>query len=279
MSNIKFGFILPFADARTVADLAPEIESTGWDGLFLGEALWHHDAWIALTAAAMVTQRLRLGTMLTPLPGFNPRKLAAESASLDNLSQGRVILSVGIGATWMGYQAFPDEATDRKTRAEMLDEGIDILTQLYLAQPFDFEGKHYHIKLTSVETQHYPQPSFQKPRIPIWTVGVWKKEKSMQRVLRCDGLLPVRMNAEGKFVDLQPQDVREMKAYVDTNRTLTTPFDIVAEGKTVGMSAAQKVDKIMPWVEAGATWWMEVTYGVSKEEMIAHMRLGPPDLS
>ncbi len=278
MSKVKFGFILPFADAVTVSTLAPDIEAAGWDGVFLGEALWHHDAWVSLTAAAMVTQRLRLGTMLTPLPSYNPRKLAAETASLDNLSKGRVILSLGIGATWMGYQAFPDEATDRKSRAEMLDEGIEILTGLYQSRQFDFDGKHYHIKLTAMETRHYPPPCFQKPRLPIWTVGVWKREKSMQRVLRCDGLLPARMNEEGQFIDLKPQDVREMKAYVEANRTLTTPFDIAVEGKTVGMSEQQKADTILPWVEAGATWWIDGPYGVSKEEMIAHLRLGPANL-
>ncbi len=278
MAKIKFGFILPFADPVTVASLAPEMEAAGWDGVFLGEALWHHDAWVSLTAAAMVTKKLRLGTMLTPLPGFDPRKLAAESASLDNLSQGRVILSLGIGATWMGWQAFPDENTDRKARTEMLDEGIEILTGLYQSQPFDYNGKHYHFKLTAMDVQYYPPPSFQKPRIPIWTVGVWKRDKSMRRVLRCDGLLPTRMNESHQFVDLQPRDVREMKEYIQANRTLTTPFDIVVEGKTVGMSADQKVDKIMPWVEAGATWWMEGPYGVSKEEMIAHMQQGPVQL-
>ena len=278
MSKFMFGFILPFADAVTASTLAPEMEAAGWDGLFLGEALWHHDAWVSLTAAAMVTKKLRLGTMLTPLPGFNPRKLASESASLDHLSGGRVILSLGIGATWMGYQAFPDEATDRKTRTEMLDEGIDILTGLYQAKPFDYDGKHYHIKLTAMESRHYPPPSYQKPRIPIWTVGVWQREKSMRRVLRCDGLLPARMNDKGQFIDLKPQDVSEMKAYVEANRSLTTPFDIVVEGKTVGMNAQQKVDTILPWFEAGATWWMEGPYGISKDEMIAHMKEGPVKL-
>ncbi len=275
MDQTKFGCILPFADPLTTADLAPELEAAGWDGIFLGEALWHHDAWIALAGAAARTKTIKLGTMLTPLPGNNPRKMAAQTASLDNLSRGRVILSVGIGATWMGYQAFPDEATDRKTRVEMLDEGIDLLTKFWQAKPFDFNGKHYHIKLTAVDPMHYPPPACQKPRIPIWTVGVWKKEKSMRRVLRCDGLLPTRMDEEGKFVDLKPQDVREMKAYVEANRALATPFDIVVEGKTVGMSADQKRDTIQPWIGAGATWWIEGPYGVSREVAISHLLKGP----
>ena len=61
----------------------------------------------------------------------------------------------------------------------------------------------------------------------------------MKRVLKCDGLLPNKMDENGKFVDLQPEDIRQMKAYIDANRTLTTPFDIVVEGRTAGLDQAQ----------------------------------------
>ena len=97
MSAMKFGFVY-FGNARTVANFACEAESARWDGFFVGEALWHIDAWVSLTAAAMLTERIRLGTMLSPLPSMNPRKIASQTATLDNLSNGRVILSVGMGA-------------------------------------------------------------------------------------------------------------------------------------------------------------------------------------
>jgi alkanesulfonate monooxygenase SsuD/methylene tetrahydromethanopterin reductase-like flavin-dependent oxidoreductase (luciferase family) len=157
MAALKFGLVSPFGEARFAADLAYEAERTGWDGFFIGEAIWHNDAWVAL-AAAMRTERIRLGTMLSPMPVMKPWKLAAESASLDNLSNGRVILSLGLGAVWMGWQAFPDYAADIKTRAELLDKGIDILSLLYCGKPFDYDGKHYHLRLTAVDEQHYPPP-------------------------------------------------------------------------------------------------------------------------
>src|ERR1043165_283346 len=96
MAPLKFGLISPFGEARFTAELAYAAECAGWDGLFVGEAIWHNDTWVALTAAAMRTERIRLGTMLSPLPVMQPWKLAAESASLDNLSNGRVILSLGM---------------------------------------------------------------------------------------------------------------------------------------------------------------------------------------
>ena len=235
MASLKFGFILPSGDARTTANLAREAEQAGWDGFFVPEPVWSADAWICLTAAAMVTERIRLGTMLSPLPRMRPWKLASETATLDNLSNGRVVLSLAIGWLMYGYQAFTDEATDTKKRAELLDEGIDILTLLYAGKQVNYQGKHYHVNLEALDPQYYPPSPVQQPRIPLWVVGVWPKMKSMQRVLKCDGLLPSKMNPDGQFSPVTPQDVCEMKAYVDQNRSLKTPFDIIAEGKTVGM--------------------------------------------
>jgi alkanesulfonate monooxygenase SsuD/methylene tetrahydromethanopterin reductase-like flavin-dependent oxidoreductase (luciferase family) len=278
MATLSYGIVVPYGEARAVAELAHEAEVAGWDGLFVGEAIWHHDAWVALTAAAMRTERIRLGTMLSPMPVMQPWKLAAASASLDHLSGGRVILALGVGAIWMGWQAFPDFATDIQTRAELLDEGIDILSLLYRAQPFDYAGKHHHIKMTAVDAQHYPPPSLQQPRIPIWVVGVWPKGRSMRRALRCDGLIPAAMGADGRFSELRPEDVGAMSSYVDANRAATTPFDIVVEGQVSGLERAAQVEKLSAWRAAGATWWLETLWGVAPDEARARIRGGPPRL-
>jgi alkanesulfonate monooxygenase SsuD/methylene tetrahydromethanopterin reductase-like flavin-dependent oxidoreductase (luciferase family) len=92
---MKYGFVLPYGDAHTTADLAYEAEAAGWDGFFVWEAIWGIDAWVALTAAAMRTERIRLGTMLTPLSRMRPWKLVSETAPLDNLSkQGQGVQSL-----------------------------------------------------------------------------------------------------------------------------------------------------------------------------------------
>ena len=144
---MKNGFVLPFGDARMAADMASLAEQHGWDGFFVWEPVWGNDAWVMLTAAAMRTERIRLGTMLTPLSRMKPWKLASETATLDNLSGGRVTLAVGLGAPDTGWEAF-GEITDRRTRAELLDEGLDVLTGLWKGQPYAYEGKHYHVKPT-----------------------------------------------------------------------------------------------------------------------------------
>jgi hypothetical protein len=101
----------------------------------------------------------------------------------------------------MGWQAFPNHITDTKARVEMLDETVDILTLLYQRKQVDYEGKHFQLKLTDMDLMHYPPRPIQQPRIPIWIPGIWPRRKSMQHVLKCDGLLPQKMDPDKKFVE------------------------------------------------------------------------------
>jgi alkanesulfonate monooxygenase SsuD/methylene tetrahydromethanopterin reductase-like flavin-dependent oxidoreductase (luciferase family) len=278
MPALKFGVALPYGSARAAAQLSQLAEQAGWDGCFVGDAIWCEDPMIALAAAAMTTQRIRLGTMVVPVPLRRPWKLASVSLALDRLSDGRLILGLGTGAVWMGWQGFPDEVTDTRARAEMLDETVDILTLLYQRRQVDYAGKHYHLKLTLVDEQYYPPKPVQQPRIPLWAVGAWPRPKSMRRVLKCDGLLAEKMNPEGQAEAVTPADIQAMKAYVEANRTLTTPFDIVVGGSTAGLERGQIQEKFLAWREAGVTWWVEGLWGEPEEEAAARIRCGPPQL-
>lgn len=276
---MKFGLASPYNETCKVAELAQLAEETGWDGFFLGDAIWCEDPMIALAAAAMTTRRIRLGTMVIPVPLRRPWKIASESLALDRLSSGRLILGLGTGAVWMGWHAFPDEVTHGKARAEMLDETIDILTLLYQRKPFDYEGKHYHLKLTTMDVMYYPSKPIQEPRIPLWIPLIWPHKKSMQRALKCDGLLPEKYGPDGQPAEITPDDVREIAAFVHANRTLTTPFDIVMQGKTDGVDRARQQDQLWPWQEAGATWWIEGLWDEPEEAVVARIRQGPPQVA
>jgi hypothetical protein len=253
---MKYGFVLPYGDARTAADCADLAEQSGWDGFFVWEPVWGVDAWVSLTAAAMRTQTIRLGTMLTPISRMRPWKLASETATLDNLSGGRVILSVGLGAVDTGFAAF-GEITDRKERAGLLDEGLDILTGLWKGQPFAYKGVHYQVEPTDF---FIPPPPVQQPRIPIWIVGAWPFEKSMQRTLRYDGLLPTVIEPGKGARQASPLELRQMAAYIREHRTETGLYDIVVEGETPGGNSARSREILQPWAEAGATWWIEAAW-------------------
>jgi hypothetical protein len=274
---MKFGFVLPKGNARSAAEFAFQAEAAGWDGFFVWEPVWGVDAWVSLTAAAMRTQRIRLGTMLTPLSRMRPWKLASETATLDNLSGGRVILSVGLGAVDTGFEAF-GEVTDRATRAELLDEGLEILTGLWRGQPFNYEGQHYQIKETTFQP---PLPPVQRPRIPIWVVGAWPRTKSMRRVLKYDGLLPNVMDEDGKvrMGPPTPDEIRGMAAFIAQHRTQTTPFDIVVEGETPGDDPEKSGSIVRDWEVAGATWWIEAMWSAPHlESVLTRIKQGPPHI-
>lgn len=273
---LKFGLAIPYNQARTAAQWAQLAEEAGWDGFFVGDAIWCEDPLIALAAAAMTTRRIRLGVMLIPAPLRTPWKIASESLALDRLSEGRLILSLGAGAVWMGWQAFPDVPTGAKERAAMLDETLDILTLLYQRQPFDYDGSHFHLRLTQMDVMHYPPKPVQQPRIPLWTPVLWPRLPSMRRALKCDGLLVEKLGSDGRPAEATPADVREMRAYVEAHRTLSTPFDIVVSGKVCGLPAAQRQEILAGWAEAGATWWVEGLWGEQEETVTERARQGPP---
>ncbi len=273
---MKYGLALPYLPARSIAELARLAEDCGWDGVFLGDAIWTVDPIVSLSAAAMVTQRIRLGTMIIPAPLRIPWKLASETGALDNLSGGRLTLGLGSGAVWMGWQGFPDVVSDTRTRAEMLDETIDILTLLFRGKQFDYDGKHFHLQLSRLDERHFPPRPVQQPRIPLWVVGVWPRMKSMRRALKCDGILPAKMDAQGKFVDLTPQDVRDIRAFFEAERGSATPFDIVVEGRLGQLEPSQAREQLQAWEEAGATWWIGGLWSESAEQAAGIIRRGPP---
>jgi alkanesulfonate monooxygenase SsuD/methylene tetrahydromethanopterin reductase-like flavin-dependent oxidoreductase (luciferase family) len=258
---VQYGFVVPWADAGEVADLAAVAEEAGWDGLFVWEPVWGVDAWISLGLAAVRTSRLRLGTMLTPPSRRRPAELASQVATVDRLSKGRVILSVGLGAPDSGFEAF-GEVTDRRTRAELVDECLDVVTGLWAGQPFSYSGRHYRIEPTSFPTIG---STVQQPRVPIWCVAAIDRARSMQRALRWDGLLPQVVG--GDPVTLE--QIEKVRAELGDR-----PYDIVIEGEGSQHSPAA-------WAEAGATWWIESMWGAMNESQPVlaaedRLREGPP---
>jgi alkanesulfonate monooxygenase SsuD/methylene tetrahydromethanopterin reductase-like flavin-dependent oxidoreductase (luciferase family) len=275
---MQYGFVLPFGDARTIAEHARLAEESGWDAFFIAEAVVGTDAWVALAAAAMLTSRIRLGTLLTPVSRRRPWKLASETVTLDQLSGGRVILSVGLGALDTGFEAF-GEVTDRKARAELLDEGLEIITRLWQGERFSYTGKHYTVK---PEFWAPPRP-VQQPRIPIWVVGAWPRPKSIARALRYDGIIPAGQDEQGQHRFLRPDEIRAVRAHADEQRPGLPPLDIVIEGNTPIGEPTAAAEQVRHWAAAGASWWIESPWDLpapseaAKQELIRErMRQGPP---
>jgi hypothetical protein len=277
---MQYGFIFPGGDARTLAELSREAEEAGWDGVFIPDCIdidngnsalpAGFDPWVTLAAMAMRTERVRLGAIVTPPSRRRPWKLARETMTLDHLSNGRLIVAVGLGALDDGAFGKVGEATDLKTRAEMLDEGLAILAGLWSGQPFSFHGTHYRMDAMTF------QPPIQSPRIPVWVVGAWPRMKSMRRALRWDGILPQKSGAAGGA--MTPADIATMYAFIEAERGDTTPYDIITEGETPGDDPERAAAIVRPLAAAGATWWMETRWvgQLGPEEIRTRLRQGPP---
>jgi alkanesulfonate monooxygenase SsuD/methylene tetrahydromethanopterin reductase-like flavin-dependent oxidoreductase (luciferase family) len=230
---------------------------------------------------ALATERVRIGTMLTPLPRRRPWKLARETVSLDRLSGGRMVLGVGIGDPVKWEYGFFGEETDAKVRARMLDEGLEVLTGLWRGEPFGFKGEHYQLE----EMIFRPTP-LQRPRIPIWVGGYWPRKPPFRRAARWDGVCPGRADNQ----PLTPEDWRAILAFIAEERRGAGPFDAVHGGAS-GEHPAQDAALVAELADAGVTWWIEDVspwrFGQGWEDqwdpamselMRERVRRGPPKL-
>ena len=179
---MRYGFVFPGNDINTSVEMAQEAEAAGWDGYFVWDGVWGTDPWVTLGAIAATTKRIRIGTMITPPSRRRPWKLAAETATVDRLSGGRLILGVGLGAPDTGFEKFGEE-TNRRTRAELMDEALDIVTGLWQGQPFEYQGAHHHVQAGDLPLTC--PPPVQQPRIPIWVGG--ESGPALRRAARWDG--------------------------------------------------------------------------------------------
>lgn len=275
---MRFGLELapwgPLADPRRLAELAARAEAAGWDGVFLWDAMLHDDLelpkadpWIALAAIAMRTERIRLGTMVTPLARRRPWKVARETATLDHLSHGRVILGVGLGdPSEEEFARFGEPGIDYRTRAAMLDEGLAILDGLWSGEPFAFAGRYYRL----AEMAFAPRP-LQRPRIPVWVGGWWPHRGPLRRATRWDGFHPGRL---GGF--LSPDDVRVIAGSASALRPAGGGAFAIAVQARVEADRAEAARRAQALADAGATWWMEKAGAMPIERIERLVEAGPP---
>lgn len=278
---MKYGVVLPLAGIdgtiEKLVEYAHSAEETGWDGVFLEDYIVYwgasgvtYDPWLALTAIALRTQRVKLGFTVTPLPSRLPWKLAREAITLDHLSHGRLILGFGLGDE---QDMHFGEVTDLKQRAEMLDEGLDLLAGLMSGQPFSYRGKHYHTN----NVTFIPGP-IQQPRIPIWLGGYWPRKAPTLRAARWDGFCPARLHDENGDGYIKPTDIRAIKTLIDAHRTSTAPFDLVVGGHSSNGDPAAARAHVEPYIAEGATWWVEFVLPDpgEAEQALARIKQGPP---
>lgn len=156
------------------------------------------DPWITLAAIAAATEEVMLGPMVTPLARRRPVKVARETATLDRLSGGRLILGVGLGGDQFAAEfSKTGEQVDDRARGEMLDEALAILMAAWPGEPVNHRGRHYLVD----DVQFLPRP-VQRPRIPVWAAAFPGNVKPLRRAARYDGLFPVNLKGVDEFAQV-----------------------------------------------------------------------------
>jgi len=261
MPRINHGIAVPCFgdDTAGLIELGVEVERAGFDAYFL----WDHmvfsnsgegppivDPWLVLAVVASRTSRIKLGTMVTPVPRRRPWQLARETTTLDLISGGRVILGVGIGSPDYGDFGLLGEPADRRVRGELLDEGLEILAGLWSGERFSYQGRHFHID----PVRFTPAP-VQRPRIPVWVAGVLPNRRPIERAAKWDGFVPIRFDAAG-LVRPSVRDFAEVGAQIGDLRGGTEGYDLAVWAE-VADAPGQVAELAAGYQEAGATWWIE----------------------
>ncbi|MEU0175326.1 LLM class flavin-dependent oxidoreductase [Streptomyces massasporeus] len=258
---MKQGLYLPnvghYADPRRLAEYAVAAEASGWDGLFL----WDHllletpnslpacDTWTALAAILTRTRTLVAGPLVTPLARRRPAKVARETTTLDELSEGRLVLGVGLGADARGEFGAFGESTDARGRAERLDEGLDVIRALWTGEEQSHHGPHHRLD----RVRFLPAP--RRP-IPIWTGATGTTPRPLARAARHDGVVPMVRQPSGALRGPTPAELADtVRAMPPLHRT--EGFQIAVPGTLSPNHPDEAAERLDEYRTHGATWWLE----------------------
>ena len=195
----------------TTMELSVLVEELGFDDIWLSEHHFAEDGYLPapLIAAAAIgarTARLRIGTFALLAPFYHPVRLAEACAVIDNLTDGRFLLGIGLGYRPQEFEAI---GMDRRKRAAMTDEIIEIVVKCWTEDEFSYHGSFF----TLTDVRCVPKP-VQQPRIPLWVAGY--KGRAVERAARLgDGWLSAGAKS----------DINDRNTYIDALRAVGKPTD------------------------------------------------------
>lgn len=277
-SDVDYGLWLrntAKVEVSRLVEYAVAAEQAGWDGVFLSDSItWEYtEPWTILAGIATRTEELQLGTWITPIPRRQPWQLAHELATLDQLSDGRVILGGGLG-TPSEHETFGTHSEAANLGAKY-DEALEIINELWAGDEFSFDGDNY-----TVDELELACSPVQDPRIPIILGGWWPNKKPFQRAARWDGVMPnwpaMTEAGEGPQGEEASGTVEEeLRELLEYYHGLTDdPGDILLPMEPV--NASEDYSEICR--ELGVTWFLDTSSFEPSEysQNFEQIRKGPP---
>ena len=264
------------SDPRAILRLARAAEDSGWDGLSIWDSLGLSmgtsaaDPFVTLAAISAQTTRLQLITSVIAVARRRPQLVVQSAATLDLVSDGRLILGVGAGEDKPDFEAF-GESHERAMRIGQMDEAMAIIDAGLRGHTLEHDGRH----LTARGVAVGPRP-VQQPRPPMWLGAL--RRGGVRKAARWDGWIAVAMSEDGGSMSMTPRAFEDLVALAHNERDAAgrtgEPFDIAVLG-VAGLDGISATE----FLGAGATWWLESLSPMrgSPQELEAMVRAGPPE--
>ena len=223
--------------------LARACEEHGLDGLFRSDhylsvftdpARGSLDAWATLAGLAAITDRIRLGTLVSPVTFRHPSVLAKQVTTVDHISGGRVELGLGAGWHVPEHRAYGFDYPEDRVRMELLAEQLEIVHRSWSEAPLTFEGRHYR-----VERLHALPRPLQDPHPPLIVGGHGGRRSAA---------LAARWADEYNMISADPAECARLRAAVEDawevegRDPATLRFSLMT-GSVVGEDRAEVLDR------------------------------------
>ena len=223
------------SEPSVAVDIAVVAEAAGWDGVFVWDHLLYRppveriaDPWTVMAAMAQATERVVLGPMVTPIARRRPQVLARQTATLDRLSNGRLVFGVGLGGDPGGELSRFDEEMDAACAAKLLDDGLEHIDRWWRGE----EANGVHVAAAA-------RPAAADPDLGRVAVPEPRAGPAGGAVGR---LVPDRAHVARRPRRCKSRTAKQHRP-ADAG-----PWDVAVQGLPD--------DDPAPWVAAGATWWL-----------------------
>lgn len=259
--------VAPFeelSDPRAVVELGVAAEASGWDAVFVWDHVMRDEeeteligsATVTMAALAARTERIRIGAMVTPITRRRPQVFARETIALDRLSNGRLVVGLGLGVDRGGELSRFGDIVDPIVRGRRLDEGARLLKALWSGETVDFHGEHF----TADGVRFRPGP-IQRPHPPLWFAARGDADRPVRRAaLLGDGI---------DVIEMTPARVRRVAELVAELRGSLDGFDIACP-----VAPGADGDE---WADTPVTWLMHSFGATASAAEVEHTILaGPP---